>query len=443
MQVHSGPTPALPTATCDTKPAGGTAETITASTNASSRSLTAESNGRLANNFLIHYNPSNSKEYFLIENRYKNDRDAGLPTGGIAVWHVDEQGNHNYQNYGHQTTHNNYEVALIQADNQRNFERNTGSGNVNTLYYGGGISSQFSDTSDTGPYDNNAHWWSGAYSGLKLSSFSAKGNTMSSGGWHTQRHDLQADRQQRHRRWQLRRGKHSHHSRQHRPYRPSVRQMGGQLRQPGDHQYKLIDDDAEDRHQRRHRVSHLQIDRCHYGASGYTWCANENGSCNFGSKVDVAYGANGKFNYKYAVSGTIAFNNASFGDPAPGVAKAGFYKATATVGPAGYTWCTGEGGTCTFPSKVDVAYGANGKFSYLYGVSGTISFNPATFGGDPAYGVVKAGYYRTAVSSTGPAGYTRCGGEGESCTFGSKVDVAYGANGKFSYLFGVFRHHQL
>ena len=431
-----GTNPSPPNGYLRHKAGWGTAETITASTN-SSRSLTAESNGRLANNFLIHYNPSNSQEYFLIENRYKNDRDAGLPTGGIAVWHVDEQGNHNYQNYGHQTTHNNYEVALIQADNQRNFERNTGSGNVNTLYYGGGISSQFSDTSDTGPYDNNAHWWSGAYSGLKLSSFSAKGNTMSLvvGTPSATTYKLTVNNGT---------GGGNYAAASTVTIRANTAPTGQVFdKWVVNSGSPVITSTSSSTTTLKTGTSAATVSATYKstvvitGPSGYTWCANENGSCNFGSKVDVAYGANGKFNYKYAVSGTIAFNNASFGDPAPGVAKAGFYKATATVGPAGYTWCTGEGGTCTFSSKVDVAYGANGKFSYLYGVSGTISFNPATFGGDPAYGVVKAGYYRTAVSSTGPAGYTRCGGEGESCTFGSKVDVAYGANGKFSYLFGV------
>jgi hypothetical protein len=41
----------------------------------------------------------------------------------------------------------------------------------------------------------------------------------------------------------------------------------------------------------------------------------------------VAYGANGQFAYKYGVTGTITFNNATFGDPISGVTKAGFYKA--------------------------------------------------------------------------------------------------------------------
>jgi len=42
--------------------------------------------------------------------------------------------------------------------------------------------------------------------------------------------------------------------------------------------------------------------------------------------VDVAYGANNSFVFKSGVTGTITFNNTNFGDPTPGVAKAGFYR---------------------------------------------------------------------------------------------------------------------
>lgn len=73
--------------------------------------------------------------------------------------------------------------------------------------------------------------------------------------------------------------------------------------------------------------------------AGYTWCANEGGSCTLSGLNDVAYGAQGKFYYKYGVTGTIAINNNTFGDPIPGVAKAGYYKpssATPVVDPNAY-----------------------------------------------------------------------------------------------------------
>jgi len=61
--------------------------------------------------------------------------------------------------------------------------------------------------------------------------------------------------------------------------------------------------------------------------SGYTFVANENASYNFGTQiVDVAYGAGTKFYYKFGVTGTIAFNNANFGDPLVGTPKAGYWR---------------------------------------------------------------------------------------------------------------------
>lgn len=62
------------------------------------------------------------------------------------------------------------------------------------------------------------------------------------------------------------------------------------------------------------------------GPAGYTYCANENQTYTFTQIVDVAYGANGKYNIKTGVTGSITFNNATFGDPIPGVVKKGYYK---------------------------------------------------------------------------------------------------------------------
>jgi hypothetical protein len=70
------------------------------------------------------------------------------------------------------------------------------------------------------------------------------------------------------------------------------------------------------------------------GPSGYIWCANEGGTVNFGQTVDVAYGANGSYYYRYGVTGDVTFDNNNFGDPIPGVVKNGYYRiASATVTP--------------------------------------------------------------------------------------------------------------
>lgn len=157
----------------------GTVTTITAATNTLA-SLTAQGGSLLLNQFLLY--ARSGSEYYLVENRWKSGRDAGLPTGGIAIWHVDQAGNKDDQRYAHQASHQNYEVALIQADNLREHERNLGS-NAGDLYYSGnaaaGYAGAFNDTSDVSAYDNNAHWWDGTSSGLRLSGFSTRGNTMS------------------------------------------------------------------------------------------------------------------------------------------------------------------------------------------------------------------------------------------------------------------------
>lgn len=54
----------------------------------------------------------------------------------------------------------------------------------------------------------------------------------------------------------------------------------------------------------------------------YTSCANEGQRCQFSGTRDVAYGANGQFNYKYEITNGIDCSNSVFGDPAYGVRKA-------------------------------------------------------------------------------------------------------------------------
>ncbi|MES2980793.1 MAG: hypothetical protein V4727_00640 [Verrucomicrobiota bacterium] len=59
---------------------------------------------------------------------------------------------------------------------------------------------------------------------------------------------------------------------------------------------------------------------------GYIFVANENASANFPTPVDVAYGASGSYFFRESVSGTVMFDNGSFGDPFVGAAKSGYFK---------------------------------------------------------------------------------------------------------------------
>jgi hypothetical protein len=60
--------------------------------------------------------------------------------------------------------------------------------------------------------------------------------------------------------------------------------------------------------------------------SGFSFCAWEGQRCSFSDRRDVAFGANGHFNYRTGITGGIDCNNASFGDPISGVFKACFTR---------------------------------------------------------------------------------------------------------------------
>ena len=79
---------------------------------------------------------------------------------------------------------------------------------------------------------------------------------------------------------------------------------------------------------------------CTAGPSGYTKCADENGTCSFSGNADVAYGCSGSYNIHYNVANSTSCNNSTFGDPIPGTAKACFQKAYVPPPPAPVYGCT-------------------------------------------------------------------------------------------------------
>lgn len=73
---------------------------------------------------------------------------------------------------------------------------------------------------------------------------------------------------------------------------------------------------------------------------------------------------------------------------------------TVVTGPSGYTFCANENEHCSFSGTQDVAYGANGKFTYKTRVTNGIDCNNSVFG-DPNYGTAKACYIKPSSILSG------------------------------------------
>jgi M6 family metalloprotease-like protein len=116
------------------------------------------------NDFAIY--SRSGREYFLVENRRRNGRDAALPDEGLAIWHVDEDGDNSHE---HMTLGSHYELSLEQADGLFQLERQRSQvGDSGDLY--AGPSARFADA--TVP---NSKWWNGTSSNLTIDQVSAAG----------------------------------------------------------------------------------------------------------------------------------------------------------------------------------------------------------------------------------------------------------------------------
>ncbi|WP_432021241.1 family 43 glycosylhydrolase [Streptomyces sp. 1222.5] len=173
------------------------------------------------------------------------------------------------------------------------------------------------------------------------------------------------------------------------------------------------------------------------GPSASTFCtAAEAAVCNFSGTQQIAYGADGNYITK-TLTGPAVCKLSTFGsDPAPGVVKACYVK---KVGPPGKVLCaSGEslpsyaGGVCNYNGTQQVAYGADGNY-ITKTLTGPAVCKLSTFGSDPAPGVVKACYVQPLTAGP-PAGYTLCASaEHGTCTFAGMQNVAFGANGDYTY----------
>jgi M6 family metalloprotease-like protein len=160
------------------KRASGWATTTEMTSSSSLLAVVSAAAGTNFNHFYRYQKPGVATEYFLMECRYPAGRDARLPASGVAIWHIDELGNKDNQSLVPNTTHANYEVTLVQADNQWHFENYVNSGDNYDLYHSGNTSAGYNNTF-TDVSSPNAHWWDGSSSGVNFHDFSARGTTMS------------------------------------------------------------------------------------------------------------------------------------------------------------------------------------------------------------------------------------------------------------------------
>jgi len=131
-----------------------------------SGTFTTQSN---INQSYIINNPSNSNELFVIESRILAGRNASLPDDGLMIWHIDKAGN-NSANEMTEASH--FFVSLEQADGLFELENNINGGSYGDLYKAG-YKTRFNDETL-----QDAHWWDGSVSGIRLHSVSAVGDTM-------------------------------------------------------------------------------------------------------------------------------------------------------------------------------------------------------------------------------------------------------------------------
>jgi M6 family metalloprotease-like protein len=120
------------------------------------------------NNFAMF--AKNSGEYFIVENRMKNGRDVSLPDEGLAIWHVDEDGNNSNEQ---RTPTQHYELSLEQADGDFRLETTPNQFGDSTDLYGQ-ANKRFANA--TSP---NSKWWDGTASHLDISEIAAPGDTVS------------------------------------------------------------------------------------------------------------------------------------------------------------------------------------------------------------------------------------------------------------------------
>jgi hypothetical protein len=161
----------------------------------------------------------------------------------------------------------------------------------------------------------------------------------------------------------------------------------------------------------------------------WSQCALLNGSCSVSLPSVVALGANGYFNYgTFDNTATCSFS--VFGNPNASGQNACYSEPTPTASSVVWTECAAENGTCGYAGVMTIAFGANGDYNYATLGGGGTACTDSVFG-DPDYNTAKACYMMAP-----PPQFTHwdlCATNGGTCTFSDTQEVAYGADGRYTY----------
>ncbi len=114
-------------------------------------------------------NPGHPNEYWLVENRQQTARDTHIPDNGLAIWHIDTNGNNSNNEM---TPASHYLVTLMQADGFWDLENNVNSGDGDDLWSDPNYTALRPSTSP------DTDWWDGSASDMHFFDISASGPAM-------------------------------------------------------------------------------------------------------------------------------------------------------------------------------------------------------------------------------------------------------------------------
>ena len=118
------------------------------------------------------------QQYFLVENRQRLGYDAGLPSSGLLIWHIDDakaslQNPNDQEWYPGLPATNHFCVALEQADGLYEMEHNVDVGDAGDVYPGSTANTSFNDVSTP-----NANGYLTGNSSVQVVNISGSASTM-------------------------------------------------------------------------------------------------------------------------------------------------------------------------------------------------------------------------------------------------------------------------